>query len=93
MIDARRGNAWHTGALEGSSTLLVRRFDGLNWAVLFNARREKLQEHPGRVIDPLLHKAVDSITEWPERDLFQSYLRRKTSVAVNRQVLPVLLKP
>ena len=28
---------WHTGLLAGSSTLLVCRADGINWAVLFNS--------------------------------------------------------
>ena len=30
-------NTWHAGLLDGSATLLVRRHDGLTWAVLFNA--------------------------------------------------------
>ena len=60
-------NAWHGGALAGTSTLLVRRHDGLNWAVLFNSRlaRHARQALAGQV-DPLMHKAADAVKEWPK---------------------------
>src|SRR5262249_55183985 len=40
VIDVQRGtiNAWHDGALDGTSTFLMRRHDGLSVAVLFNSR-------------------------------------------------------
>ena len=31
-------NTWHDGSLPGTSTLMVRRWDGLSWVVLFNQR-------------------------------------------------------
>lgn len=63
-------NTWHTGSLPGTSTLLVRRWDGLSWAVLFNRRRSEADtddagKHMARVIDPLIHQAVDQVTRWP----------------------------
>jgi N-acyl-D-amino-acid deacylase len=54
-------NAWHTGSLPGTSTLLVRRHDGFTWAVLFNSRAG----NPANAIDPLIHRAVDAVKEWP----------------------------
>lgn len=45
-------NTWHTGRLAGSYALLVRRFDGLCWAALFNGDGDD-------DIDPLLHGAAD----------------------------------
>lgn len=60
-------NTWHTGSLAGSSTLLVRRHDGLVWAALFN---ERLKDEK---LDPALHKAADAVTEWPKGDLFEKY--------------------
>jgi len=68
-------NTWHAGSLDGTSTLLVRRHDGLNWAILFN-QRETL---PGRSdyvheIDPALHVAADQVISWPTHDLFPSVL-------------------
>jgi N-acyl-D-amino-acid deacylase len=58
---------WHTGSLPGTSTILVRRNDGINWAVLINTRNTSVPEKaPARILDPLLHEAADKITEWPE---------------------------
>ncbi len=58
-------NTWHSGSLPGTSTLLVRRADGLTWAVLFNARARGKGEEPCVVIDPLVHQAADAVKEWP----------------------------
>jgi len=52
-------NQWHNGSLPGTYSLLVRRWDGLSWAVLFNQRSE-LKELPDSAIDPELHRAVDA---------------------------------
>ncbi|MBC8405238.1 MAG: beta-lactamase family protein [Planctomycetes bacterium] len=58
-------NIWHTGALPGTSTLLVSRHDDYTWAVLCNTRRNaKGQELSGR-IDPLDHQAVNKVKKWP----------------------------
>ena len=65
-------NTWHTGALPGTSTLLVRRWDGLNWAVLFNTRNGADGVDLAGAIDPLVHGAADAVTEWPAIDLFSS---------------------
>lgn len=62
---AGAANHWHTGSLDGTSTLLVGRHDGLNWAVLFNTRNGPNDEVPARAIDPLLHQAADAVREWP----------------------------
>jgi CubicO group peptidase (beta-lactamase class C family) len=59
---------WHAGSLPGTSTLLVRRYDGLVWAALFNDR----SRGDGK-IDPALHRAADAVTEWPAGDLFRGF--------------------
>jgi N-acyl-D-amino-acid deacylase len=64
-----KANYWHTGSLPGTATLLVRRWDGLSWAVLFNQRSEDKQL-PDEAIDSALHRAADSVTSWPTVDLF-----------------------
>lgn len=61
-------NAWHTGSLPGTSTLLVRRHDGLNWAVLFNTRNAVNGEPPAKAIDPLLHKMAEKVSHWPRHN-------------------------
>jgi len=67
-------NYWHTGSLPGTSTLLVRRHDGLSWAVLFNQRSSD-KNLPDSAIDSALHRAADAVKEWPETDLFRHYAR------------------
>ena len=64
-----RANYWHSGNLPGTNTLLVRRHDGLSWAVLFNQRSEDKQL-PDSAIDAALHRAANSVRVWPEQDLF-----------------------
>ncbi len=61
-----RYTAWHGGYIAGSEALLVRRWDGLIWAVLFNTAGD-LEEGKSLVgrIDPLLHAAAAEVKEWP----------------------------
>jgi len=56
-------NAWHTGLLTGcTSTIMVRRHDGLCWAVLFNTDRSGATgERLAGLIDPLVHRAVNEV--------------------------------
>jgi N-acyl-D-amino-acid deacylase len=64
-----RANYWHNGSLPGTATLLVRREDGLSWAALFNQRSED-KSLPDGDIDPALHRAADSVGDWPAHNLF-----------------------
>jgi N-acyl-D-amino-acid deacylase len=57
---------WHTGLLDGTATLLVRRHDGLTWAVLFNADNDKQNKYLSKLIDPMIHPVADGIRQWPE---------------------------
>jgi len=75
-VRARRAgglNTWHAGSLPGTSSLLVRRHDGLHWAVLFNSRETPSGTWPSHLIDPLLHQAASAVPEWPETDLFEHF--------------------
>ncbi|HEX4608897.1 MAG TPA: serine hydrolase domain-containing protein [Urbifossiella sp.] len=58
-------NAWHTGLISGTSTLLVRRRDGLCWAALFNTESGKDGKVLADAIDPLVHRAADEVRTWP----------------------------
>jgi N-acyl-D-amino-acid deacylase len=64
-------NTWHNGALDGTSTLLVRRADGLTWAVLFNTRDDAQGKDLSGEIDSLVHKAADEVKQWPKIDMFE----------------------
>jgi N-acyl-D-amino-acid deacylase len=72
--NAGKINTWHTGALDGTATILVRRFDGLCWAVLFNTRTNPKGENLSGLIDPLVHQAADQVKRWPSRNLFENGL-------------------
>lgn len=60
-------NVWHTGSLDGTSTILVRRHDGFCWAALFNSRggfnpeTTKYDITPSKAIDGLIHESVDAV--------------------------------
>ncbi len=68
-------NTWHNGGITGTSTLLVRRFDGLNWAVLFNTDADHKGKAPADEIDSPMHAAADAVKAWPDIDLFETFLR------------------
>lgn len=60
-------NTWHGGLLgPGTVTLLVRRSDGLNWAVLFNGSYSPPDDPPEANYDAAMHLAASRVTEWPE---------------------------
>ena len=67
-----KANYWHNGSLPGTSTLLVRRWDGLSWVVLFNQRSDDPKLSDGE-IDGALHRAADAVRQWPTGDLFAKY--------------------
>ncbi len=64
IANQSRPNMWHNGSLPGSSTILVRRFDGVSWAVLFNSR-ETSPVVPSGLIDPLMQKTLNEVKQWP----------------------------
>ena len=64
-----RLNIWHTGSLPGCHTFMARWSNGVNCVVLFNKRGDNFD-----TIDPLLWKAVKSVSGWPEHDLFDEML-------------------
>ncbi|HEY3148936.1 MAG TPA: serine hydrolase domain-containing protein, partial [Dongiaceae bacterium] len=70
--DDDEANYWHAGSLPGTSTLLVRRWDGLSWAVLFNQRSED-KKLPDGAIDGGLHRAADAVVDWPKENLFDRF--------------------
>jgi CubicO group peptidase (beta-lactamase class C family) len=59
---------WHTGSLPGTYTLLVRRFDGLAWAAMFDQRDDPSGERYDD-IDAALHETADEVETWPAGDL------------------------
>ncbi|MCC6511519.1 MAG: serine hydrolase, partial [Pirellulaceae bacterium] len=54
-----RTNRWHTGSLDGTATIMIRRHDGKSMVALINTRSSPSAAHLGREIDKLLHRLVD----------------------------------
>jgi CubicO group peptidase (beta-lactamase class C family) len=68
-----KANTFHMGLIAGTSTLLVRRADGLSWAVLFNTDANAKGEQPADLIDAPMHEAADAVKKWPDHDLFEKF--------------------
>lgn len=63
------GTWWRTGTLTGTSALLVRQNNGVNWIIVMNTtswKRSRIHSETSRT----MFRAVSSIKEWPEYDLF-----------------------
>ncbi|MEV4545892.1 serine hydrolase domain-containing protein [Micromonospora echinaurantiaca] len=65
-------NTWHTGSLPGNYSLLVRTYDGMSWAALFNQRDDESGLGYGE-IDPLLWQAARAVTSWPTHNFWSKY--------------------
>ncbi len=72
VANTGKANYWHNGSLPGTATWMVRRWDGLAWAMLFNQRSED-SKLPDSAIDGALHRAAGQVREWPLHDLFKRY--------------------
>ena len=68
----QKSNTWHTGMIAGTEALLVRRWDGLNWSVLFNTQNSPTGNMLSGLIDGRLHEAADKVKAWPDIDQFNT---------------------
>ena len=66
-------NYWHTGSLSGTATLMVRRYDGRHFAVLFNTRSSPELAHLGRAIEERIHPLIRDTSNWPEGNQFGEF--------------------
>lgn len=63
------GTWWRTGYLTGSSALLVRQQNGINWVVMMNTSTYK-HSRIHRYVSSMMFGAVNRVYEWPAIDLF-----------------------
>jgi CubicO group peptidase (beta-lactamase class C family) len=75
-IEGVTGNAWHGGVLPGCSSLLLRRHDGVNAAILINKRDDTLGVGPFALafLESHLHRLIDSVAFWPRGNLFPKFV-------------------
>jgi N-acyl-D-amino-acid deacylase len=60
---------WHTGSLPGTMTEVVRAYDGIIWAALFNSQPQN-SDQAFTDLDKDLWNARNQVTAWPSTDLF-----------------------
>jgi len=72
QVNGNKYNLWHTGSLPGTGALLVRRHDGLSWALLANTNANPEGKTVAAIADPALHKAVDQASPLDSLDQFGS---------------------
>ena len=63
------GTWWRTGYLTGSSAIMVRQQDGLNWVVMMNTSTYK-HSRIHRYVSGMMFNAVNRVDAWPAIDLF-----------------------
>lgn len=69
-----KGLEWrHSSSLVGTRSLLVRRADGVSWAVAFNS--EPISDRFLTELDQSISQMLDTVNEWPTHDLFGEYRR------------------
>ena len=61
-----RVNHWHTGSLDGTAAILIRRADGRNLIGLLNTRTSPVKKDLIGELDAMLHRAADSVERWPQ---------------------------
>lgn len=65
---SKRGLWWHTGCLNGSTSLVARTADGYTWAILFNSCPNT--NRFWNDLEGLGEDCVNSVATWPTHDLF-----------------------
>jgi N-acyl-D-amino-acid deacylase len=75
LIRPTQGDAnwWHTGALAGTNTLMVRAYHGLAWVVLTNTSPIGVTGDLLSDIDSAMWDGVGGVTAWPAHDLFGQF--------------------
>ena len=63
------GTWWRTGYLTGSSALMVRQNDGINWVVMTNTSTYK-HSRIHRYVSSMMFGVVNRVNQWPMIDLF-----------------------
>ncbi len=63
------GTWWRTGTLTGTSALIVRQNNGINWIIVTNTttwKRSRIHSETSKT----MFRAIYSVNNWPEYDLF-----------------------
>jgi N-acyl-D-amino-acid deacylase len=67
-------NWWHTGALPGTATEMVRAGNGFTWVILANFRAYRSDNAFFNDLDQLGWNSLASVSQWPTNNLFDATL-------------------
>lgn len=84
METTKRGDWTRSGTLAGTSALMKKQADGYAWVFLTNSSSWKGSRFPS-YINRAVTRAMNTVTEWPERDLFEMQNINNEKLLVNRQ--------
>lgn len=84
METTKRGDWTRSGTLAGTSALMKKQADGYSWVFLTNSSSWKGSRFPSYINRAVTH-AMTTVTEWPERDLFEMQNINNEKLLVNRQ--------
>ncbi len=65
-------NWGHSGSLDGTTTIMIRAYNGLDRVALFNTRPKNSDGFSGE-LDGALWQAVGQVAKWPSDDQFDSF--------------------
>lgn len=90
MHTNQQGVWWRTGTLSGTSVMLKKQSDGYAWMFVTNTSSWKGSRFP-KMIDDMVRQALNTVSEWPERDMFEfddvivdsMYMATQDSVEMN----------
>jgi CubicO group peptidase (beta-lactamase class C family) len=75
-------NWWHTGALDGTASMIVRSSNGYTWALLLNKRLTNAQANAfWGAVDALGWNCIAGTTSWPTHDLMAMPLNNATDLS------------
>lgn len=66
-----KGDWWRSGTMAGTSAMMRRQSNGYTWVFVTNTSSWKGSRF-APMINSMLQRAFGKVTEWPEKDLFQS---------------------
>jgi hypothetical protein len=70
--------------LDGTSALVVREGNGIDWAVIFNSDTDRRYSKELAVLfDPLIDRAIDSIQEWPSYNLYGDFSQKTDAILIS----------
>lgn len=68
-IDLKEGSWTRTGTLAGTSALMKKQHDGYSWIFVTNTSSWQGAHFPN-YINTMMQKAMATVSQWPDRDLF-----------------------